>query len=89
MSAEATWPRRRPATTTGWARSVSSRTPQFSHDRGFYDAAFNLEITTATAAATIRYTTDGSLPTLTNGTTYAGPIAIDPASVVNGERAPS
>jgi hypothetical protein len=59
---------------------------QFSHDRGFYDSAFNLTITTPTAGATIRYTTDGSLPTLSNGTTYAGPISIDPNTIPNGQR---
>lgn len=59
---------------------------QFSHDRGFYDSAFNLEITTPTAGATIRYTTDGSVPTLTNGNTYSGSIAINPANIANGER---
>jgi len=36
---------------------------KFSHDRGFYDAAFTLTISSATAGATIRYTTDGSQPT--------------------------
>jgi hypothetical protein len=59
---------------------------QFSHDRGFYDAAFNWAITTPTAGATIRYTTDGSIPSLTNGTTYSGPISIDPATIPNGNR---
>jgi hypothetical protein len=59
---------------------------QFSHDRGFYDTAFNLAITTPTQGATIRYTTDGSAPTLTNGITYAGPIAVDPNTIPNGQR---
>ncbi|MBN1672601.1 MAG: lamin tail domain-containing protein [Kiritimatiellae bacterium] len=40
----------------------------FSQDRGFYDAAFSVTISTATPGATIRYTTDGSLPTATHGT---------------------
>jgi len=40
---------------------------QFSHDRGFYDTPFDLTIRTKTAGATIRYTTDGSVPSLTNG----------------------
>ena len=33
---------------------------QFSVDRGFYDAAQSVAITTTTPGATIRYTTDGS-----------------------------
>jgi CotH protein/lamin tail-like protein/chitobiase/beta-hexosaminidase-like protein/K319-like protein/Fn3 domain-containing protein len=49
---------------------------KFSHDRGFYETAFSLSITTATATATIRYTTNGTPPSLTNGFTYAGPINI-------------
>ena len=49
---------------------------KFSHDRGFYETNFSLVITTATAGATIRYTLDGSVPSLTNGFTYTGPILI-------------
>jgi len=49
----------------------------FSVDRGFYSAPFDVAITTPTAGATIRYTTDGSEPTLTNGANYTGPIHID------------
>ncbi len=55
---------------------------KFDHDRGFYDAAFSLSITTATATATILYTTDGSAPALNNGFTYAGPIAISGTTIL-------
>jgi len=48
----------------------------FSHRRGFYDAAFNLTISTATADAQIYYTTNNSEPTPANGTLYTAPIAI-------------
>ena len=34
----------------------------FSHKRGFYEAPFQLEVTTATPGASIRYTTDGTPP---------------------------
>ena len=54
----------------------------FSHDRGFYDAAFSLAITTPTVGATIRYTLDGSTPSETVGTIYSGPIFITTTSVV-------
>ena len=56
----------------GWVEDT-----RFSVDRGFYDAPFDLEITTDTLAAEIRYTTDGSEPTATQGTVYSGPITID------------
>jgi hypothetical protein len=49
---------------------------KFSVDRGFFDAPFQTTITTETPGATIRYTTDGSLPTGTNGTVYSGPINV-------------
>ncbi|MBN1673831.1 MAG: lamin tail domain-containing protein [Kiritimatiellae bacterium] len=52
---------------------------RFSHDRGFYDAAFTVTISTRTPGATIRYTTDGTKPSATagtiGGTNTAVPIA--------------
>src|SRR5581483_4791994 len=36
----------------------------------------SVTITTATGGATIRYTTDGSMPSETNGTVYSGPVSI-------------
>ncbi|MCA9264315.1 MAG: lamin tail domain-containing protein, partial [Planctomycetales bacterium] len=55
---------------------------RFSVDRGFFDAPFFTEITTATEGATIRYTTDGSEPTETHGTVYSGPIEISQTTVL-------
>jgi hypothetical protein len=55
---------------------------QFSVSRGFYSSPFQLSITTPTAGASIRYTTDGSPPSATTGTLYAGPISITGTSVV-------
>ncbi|MBN8459546.1 MAG: lamin tail domain-containing protein [Verrucomicrobia bacterium] len=49
---------------------------RFSVKRGIFTAPFQLEITTDTPGAQIRYTTDGSTPTATNGTVYAGPLTI-------------
>ncbi|YCM45166.1 lamin tail domain-containing protein [Verrucomicrobiaceae bacterium 227] len=48
----------------------------FSQNRGFYDAPISLAITSDTPGATIRYTRDGSLPSLSNGQTYSSPITI-------------
>lgn len=50
---------------------------KFSHDRGFYDAPFDLEIRAETPGAEIRYTLDGSAPTQARGLLYTGPIRID------------
>lgn len=44
--------------------------------RGFYPAPIQVALTCATAGAGIRYTTNGSVPTLTNGISYSGPIPI-------------
>jgi len=55
---------------------------KFSHDRGFYSASFPLTITTSTAGASIRYTTNGSAPTPTTGTLYTGPVTIDKTTVI-------
>ena len=49
--------------------------PQFSLLVGAYPAAQPVQITDASAGATIYYTTDGSDPT-TNSTVYTGPITI-------------
>jgi|GEM_PF-4696438 len=39
----------------------------FSIDRGFYTSAFDVDVTSETEGATLVYTTDGSVPTLSNG----------------------
>ena len=60
------WPVALPATTN--AQTVTSP-PEFSAQRGFYDAAFNLNLSSAGGAA-IRYTLNGSTPSATVGTIY-------------------
>jgi len=54
----------------------------FSVPRGFHDQPFALALSCATAGAEIRYTLDGSAPSATHGTPYAGPIAIAGTTVV-------
>jgi hypothetical protein len=49
---------------------------KFSVDRGFYDTPFTVAITSATATASIYWTTNGSIPSPTNGTLYTSPIPI-------------
>ena len=50
---------------------------KFEPNRGFYDSPIEVAITTSTPEATIRYTTDASTPTLSNGSTYTAPITIN------------
>jgi hypothetical protein len=65
-----------PGAVNGYVAQGFVADTKFSVNRGFFDAAFPVEITTMTAGASIRYTTDGSLPTPTNGTLYTGPINV-------------
>lgn len=55
---------------------------EFDRPRGFYDAPFSVTLACATAGATIRYTTNGTEPSLTNGLTYQTPLAISRTTVV-------
>ena len=55
--------------------------PRFSHERGFYDEAFEITISCATPEALVYYTTDGSEPyqqggRAPTGTVYTQPIRI-------------
>ncbi|MBN1669646.1 MAG: lamin tail domain-containing protein [Kiritimatiellae bacterium] len=67
----------------------------FSHDRGFYSAAFTCTIASATPGATIRYTLNGDDPRTASdrvsGTAPLG-VLIDPANgshrLINGAKAP-
>lgn len=54
----------------------------FSKKRGYYDAAFELTISSGTADAQILYTTNGSAPTPSTATAYAGPISISGNTVI-------
>jgi hypothetical protein len=55
---------------------------KFSQDRGFHTEPFDLTITCATANATVRFTTNGTLPALTNGFTYTAPVRIAGTTVL-------
>jgi hypothetical protein len=50
--------------------------PTFSPPGGTYSSVQTVTISCATAGASVRYTTDGSTPTETNGTLYSGPVTI-------------
>ena len=68
------------ANTGGYADYVGDT--KFSVNRGFFDAPFDLTISTATAGATIRYTTNGAPPTATTGIVYTGPLSIRATTVL-------
>jgi hypothetical protein len=51
--------------------------PRFSIEPGNYTTSKNVQITTETAGAVIRYTTDGSDPTRTNGLPYSSEVTVD------------
>lgn len=59
-------------------------TPTFSVAPGFYPGTQNVTITCSNGAATIRYTTDGSVPT-TASTLYAGPVSITSTTVLRAK----
>ena len=60
-----------PSTIVGVTEKV-----HFSASRGLYSQPFNLVLSSATRGATIRYTTNGTEPTLVNGFTYVSPLPI-------------
>jgi alpha-L-fucosidase 2 len=50
--------------------------PSFNPAGGTFTSAQNVTISDATSSVSIRYTTDGSTPSETNGTLYSGPVNI-------------
>ncbi|MGJ8725342.1 MAG: lamin tail domain-containing protein [Roseibacillus sp.] len=54
----------------------------FSIDRGFYTSAINVEVTCLTVGSEIYYTTDGTIPTTSNGTLYTGAIPISQTTIL-------
>ncbi|MDA7864228.1 lamin tail domain-containing protein [Akkermansiaceae bacterium] len=48
--------------------------PDFDNKGGFYDQAVTVTLTSQTPSVTIRYTTDGTAPTLENGIDYTTPL---------------
>ncbi len=54
----------------------------FSVKRGYFNSPFAVSLSTATQGSTIRYTTNGSLPSATNGVLYTDPIQISSTRVL-------
>lgn len=64
--------------TPGAGNSIGSQilTPVFSVTRGFFTSPISVNLSVSDPSATIRYTTDGTRPTISTGNQYAGPINI-------------
>lgn len=56
--------------------------PSFSVQRGLFSSPFQLSLATTTSGASIKYTTDGSAPDVSNGTAYNGPITIASTAII-------
>lgn len=59
---------------TPYAAQVAA--PTYSPAAGTYSSVQSVSLSSATSGATIRYSTDGSTPTITTGTVYSAPISI-------------
>ena len=64
-------------TITGYCAS-----PSFSVGTGYYDNAQNVALSCTTGGAVIKYTTDGSTPTRSHGSSYSSPVAITKTSTL-------
>lgn len=73
-----------PGAANSGALNFYTPTPVFSVSPGFYTGTQTVSITCSNAAATIRYTLDGSVPTTTS-TLYAGPISITTTKVLRAK----
>lgn len=56
--------------------------PVFSPSPGTYAQGRTVQISTATSNATIRYTTNGTNPSRSNGTVYNGPFALNDSTTI-------
>jgi alpha-tubulin suppressor-like RCC1 family protein len=63
-----------PVTSGSYTIGLHVAAPELSPPPATYAAAQDIVITTSTSGASIRYTTDGTTPTDTIGTLYAGPV---------------
>lgn len=80
---EAFFPRPTPGSPNGTRSFDGLVAPlQLSHERGFYDEAFQLRMHVPTDGATIRYSLDGSDPELSSASIYREPIRVDKTSIL-------
>ncbi|MEJ6581801.1 MAG: lamin tail domain-containing protein [Akkermansiaceae bacterium] len=61
---------------TGLTYADKAKAPDFDNKGGFYNSAVTVTITSTTPGALIRYTTDGTVPTMTNGLDYTAALTL-------------
>jgi uncharacterized repeat protein (TIGR03803 family) len=71
-----------PVTSENYTFAPQVAAPTFSLASGTYTVGQAVSMSTSTTGATIRYTTDGSTPTETNGAIYSGPVNMSGGLVV-------
>ncbi len=69
-----------PITVSGGTPTVA--TPTLNPPAGSYSSAQSVAISSATSGASIRYTLDGSTPTSSSGTLYAGPVSVSSSATL-------
>jgi len=62
--------------TGSYTITMKAASPVFTPIAGIYNTPQSVTITSTTSGAIIRYTTDGSVPTESNGTVYSGAINV-------------
>jgi polygalacturonase len=70
------------ATNVTFAAVAPVDAPTFNLTGGSYTGGQSVTIVSKTSGASIRYTTDGTVPTSTNGTGYSGPVSVGATTVL-------
>ncbi|MDP6133329.1 MAG: CotH kinase family protein, partial [Candidatus Marinimicrobia bacterium] len=70
--------------TVGYGDSIRTLSPQFLPIGGFYSATQTIELASENTSATIRFTLDGSKPTV-NSNIYTLPITINSTTVIRAQ----
>ena len=70
------------APNTSQALTALAAKPDASVTRGFFKDPFQLVLTAPSTGTTVRYTTNGAVPTATTGTAYTGPLTISGTTVL-------
>jgi LruC domain-containing protein len=68
--------------TGSYTITMKAATPLISLPTGIYINQQSITITTSTSNATIKYTTDGSIPSQSNGILYSGAVIINTSSTL-------